>query len=202
MKSKATMAKDEEIVEKLAGLAGSKLLKKQQRIRATVSLSEAGHGAVKRLSDLKRVKNAEVFRSILDVSEFLRGQEMNLNLDFCSKTKRIRKTYVVDKDSFLQLAEIAKELNCSRDSLIDTVAKLLEVIDEKLSKEKTQKYSEYFRKIQALFNEAEKIEEEIKNTLGEDDPFFSDFNQMVGHMHHWVMELEDHIPPKTPAEQE
>ena len=86
-------------------------------IRATMRLSKSGHDAIERISAIRKVKNAEVFKSILDVAGILKDKkEKNLISSIKSETKQetIRKTYVINKDTFLRLSRIANELKISQ----------------------------------------------------------------------------------------
>lgn len=169
-------------------------------IRATIRLSKGGHDAIERLSAIRKVKNAEVFKSIiLVVSEVLRDKEGDLISYIKSEIKQetIRKTYVISKDSFLKLTKIANELKISRDLLVDKTAKLLDFLLDNELQERIDKYSKFFDRAKSLWDEADNIWIELKKEVDENDPVLDDLSTMCSAMEHHIFSMEDYIYKKT-----
>lgn len=169
--------------------------------RATMRLSKGGHDAIDRISVIRKVKNAEVFKSILDVAKILKNDK-NFSITPNTQNETIRKTYVINRDTFLQLTEIAKELKISRDLLIDKRVKLLEFLLDKELQDRIDKFSKFLERINTLFDEAEKIHLELEKEVAENDPFLGEVSAMCSAMDHHICEMEDYVYKKTPLKNE
>lgn len=164
--------------------------------RATMRLSKGGHDAIERISTIRKVKNAEVFKSILVVAEILKDVYKFSG----TKNETIRKTYVINKDTFLQLSQKANELKISRDLLIDETAEILEVLlNEELRK---RRYIKYLDRIQSLLDEADKIRLELKKEVDENDPVLDDLSTMCAAMDGHILSMEDYVYKKTSLKNE
>lgn len=168
-----------------------------KQIRATIRLSKGGHDAIERISAIKKIKNAEVFKSIiLGVAELLKNDK-NFSFPPDTKNETIRKTYVINRDTFLQLTKIATELKTSRDVLIDKTAALIDVLLDTELQERTDKYSKFLERINTLFDEAEKIHLELEKEVAENDPVLDDLSTMCSAMSHHIGEMEDYVYKKA-----
>lgn len=173
-------------------------------LRTTMRLSKGGHDAIDRISVIRKVKNAEVFKSILVVAEILRDKKVDLISNIKSETKNetIRKTYVINKDTFLQLTKIAQELKISRDLLIDKTVAVLDFLLDNELQDRIDKFSKFLERINTLFDEAEKIRLELKKEVAENDPFLDEVSTMCLAMDGHILSMEDYVYKKTSLKNE
>jgi hypothetical protein len=186
-------------IKDLKNVSDLKLPRKQQLVRTTLQLSKPGHEAIKKVSKLQGMRNAEVFESMTIVSQKL-DQEMIKTL-FASddKSEKSRKTYVIKKDTLSQIMSFSNEIKVSRDLFINKMAQLLSYIydDERRNREK--KYRDILENIIEPFEEkAYEVEAQLIKELGKDDPVISGFGLSLIHMDMLKLAIYDHIANGTP----
>lgn len=190
-----------ELQKSLRAYAPVTFREKPKQIRTTIRLSKAGHDAIERISDVKKIKNAEVLKLVLDVAAVLKNaKSFTFTSDIGDET--IRKTYVISRDTFSQLTEIAKELKTSRDVLIDKTARLLDFLLDKELQERVDKYSRFFEKVKALWDEADNMRTELSKEVEQNDPVLDDLTAMCSAIEHHILSMEDYIYKKTSLKKE
>ena len=170
----------------------------QQRVRTTFSLSQEGHKAIKKLSVLLHIKQADVFgRLILDydgVKDLFKkaGIDLFSNLAKVKNRKTIRKTYVLEGKVLSKLRTISKMEKISRDLFVDQMSRLFEVLLDKERAEKQKKYSNILENdIYPLWESSQEIEKKLRKELGEDDPVVIEYGIVAGSIMECVLSLEE-----------
>jgi hypothetical protein len=196
-----TRKKEIDTAEGMEGLGDfvlKKLPAKQQIIRATIRISKEGHDAISRISEAKKTKNAEVFSSILEIAKiWFDDKKTKVDLSHFDKKTSIRKTYVLQKDTFMQLAQLAEQLHVSRDVLINQTTKLLDLLHDKERQIRIDKYSNYLERVDTALTELSKIEQDMRANLPEDDPVLWNFERIMVVADNHRMEMDDYVFEKT-----
>jgi len=184
--------KEEEIrIEKTPGL---KLPSKQHLVRTTFRISQQGNDAITSVSKMYGMKNADVFDMASSLVQELNKKGIDLSSVKDVSEKSMRKTYLIKKNTLSRLRKLADEIKTSRDLLIDKMVIILKTL---LDKELTKKHTKYRNVLEKFINpfweQAEKLEKQLKKELGEDDPIISRFGFIIVLIMNLSMAIEENI---------
>lgn len=189
----------------LEELSDIKLTATQPLMRTSLRFSKKGHEAIKEIGDLMGVKNAEVFKKVLEVSQNLKNSKSGisgLSDLFDKEPETIRKTYIIGKKTLSKISQLANELKVPRDRLIDQIVQLLSALAGTKASEKKDNYRNANEKIiNPFWSRAEEIEKELKDKLGEDDPVVHRFGLIIVHVMNLSQDIDDYLSSGTPIEE-
>lgn len=190
--------KDETRIEKTPGL---KLPSKQHLVRTTFRISQQGHDAIKSVSKIYGMKNADVFDMASSLIKELNTKGIDLSSVKDISGKSLRKTYLINKITLSRLRKLSDEIKTSRDLLIDKMAIILKTLLDKELTEKHTKYRNVLEKIiKPFWEQAEKLEKKLKKELGEDDPIISRFGFIIVLIMNLSMAIEENINNGVPID--
>ncbi len=189
----ASKAEKDIVIEKL-------LERKQPVIHSTFRLSQEGHNAILNLSDSLEVKHAEIFDRLLTIFEALETSKIPVSLTATNeKIERIRKTYVVKKDTLSKLSKLASDKKVTRDLLIERTALAFENLFGVSLSEKKESYRNVLEKIINPFeSKATAIGWELDKELGYDHPIAKRFGAVIQVLHMLIGDIEGYIADGTP----
>ncbi len=144
-------------------------LKGKQSVRATFRLTGGCIDAISIVAAQMGIKQKSLFDHLAEDVEALETIAQKIKNTRLKNLNRIQKTFVISRRSLSSLDEISRMFNAPRDALIEySVQRLLPFIDKE--RKKHEKRKELFLKIKKHFQDGEKIRQQIKKQLGDDDP--------------------------------
>lgn len=153
-------------------------LKERQSIRATFRLSEGCIEAISIVATQMGIKQKSLFDHLAGDMDSLKSIAREIKQMKIKKQGRIQKTFVVSRKSLSSLVEISNMFNTSRDILVEySIQRLLPIISKERTKHETRK--EFLIKIKKHFQQGEKILNDIKKRLGDDDPIINKFAMIM-----------------------
>lgn len=153
-------------------------LKDRQSVRATFRLSEGCINAISIVATQMGIKQKSLFDHLAEDMDSLRSIAREVKQSKIKKQGRIQKTFVVSKKSLASLDEISNMFNASWDVLIERyIQGLLPIISKE--RVKHEKRKGFLAKIKKHFQQGEKILNEIRKQLGEDDPIIDKFAMVM-----------------------
>lgn len=150
-----------------------------QSVRATFRLQTEFIEVLTIVSSQLGLKQKSLFDHLLEDTESLMAIALSKPHQNVEKKGRIRKTYVISKKSLSSLEKASKEVDASRDDLVEyAIQRLLPI----LWKERTQqkKREDTLCKIAAFFDQSHELLKEIEKSVGKDDPLHKFFAAAVG----------------------
>ena len=187
----------------LKDIPSFKLPVKQQLIRTTLRLTEDGHASIRKLAKSHGWKNADIFESMVQVIKKFKLNSKDFFRIISKETKTTRKTYVIKKNTLVKLSNIAENGNFKRDLLIDKMARLLIKIAENETDKKDREYQSILTDIiNPFWEKAEKIWDELKEKLGEDDAILSRFGIICIHFMNLSQDIESYLNEGTPISED
>ncbi|GMQ79687.1 MAG: hypothetical protein BMS9Abin03_116 [Thermodesulfobacteriota bacterium] len=153
-------------------------LKSRQSVRATFRLTQGCIEAINILSNQMSIKQKSLFDHMAEDIENLKSIAREFKQTKIKKQGRIQKTFVISRKSLSSLDEIADMFNASRDGLIEhSIRRLLPIISKERTKHEKRK--EFFIKIKKHFQQGEKMLNDIRKQLGDDDPIINKFAMVI-----------------------
>lgn len=184
----STKTEKDMVIEKL-------LERKQPVIHSTFRLSQEGHKAIRTISKGLGIKNAEVFDKLLVVEEWATSRE---SISLTKNNEKIRKTYIVKKDTLSKLSTIANDKEVSRDVLVERIARAFEIIFVETVAERDKRYRKVLEQIiKPLFEVVDSKCGEVENELGHDDPVAIEFRSVAYTLYQAINNIEEHIENGT-----
>lgn len=191
----ASKAEKDIVIEKL-------LERKQPVIHSTFRLSQEAHDAIKYIADLLEIKNAEIFDRLLDFFEGFETSKKPVSLtETNEKIERIRKTYVVKKETLSKLSKLASDKKATRDLLIERTALAFENLVNGSLSDRKERYRNVLEKIiNPFWHKAEHILSELEKELGSDDPISKRFSYAMFDLMNLSDATEDYLTNGTPID--
>ena len=156
----------------------SKDLRGRQSVRATFRLTERAIDAISIVAAHLGIKQKSLFDHLIDDTRYLNLLADEIESDKFGKQKRIQKTYVLSRKTMLCLEEASKNLDASRDALVEySIKRLMPVIAEE--REKHLKHKEIFGEIDEYLKQGEKILRKSKELLGGEDAVHDSFQNAI-----------------------
>ena len=153
-------------------------LKERQSVRATFRLSEGCINAISIVATQMGIKQKSLFDHLVEDTNSLKSIARDVKHRKIKKQGRIQKTFVISRKSLTSLDEIANMFNSSRDLLIECyIQRLLPIISKEQGKHEKRK--EFLAKIKKHFQQGEKILNEIRKQLGDEDLIINKFAMIM-----------------------
>ena len=153
-------------------------LKERQSVRATFRLSEGCIDAISIVATQMGIKQKSLFDHLAEDMDGLKSIAREIKQLKITKQGRIQKTFVISRKSLSSLDEISNMFNASRDVLVEySIQRLLPIINKERAKHDIRK--EFLIKIKKHFQQGEKMLDDIKKQLGDDDPIINKFEMLI-----------------------
>ena len=171
--------------DKKARLGSSLLLRnasdlmERQSVRATFRLSSEFIEALSILSNQLGLKQKSLFDHLLEDTASLLEIARSNPKENAEKKNRVQKTFVISKKSLSSLDNVLKEVEASRDDLVEFAIQRLSPI---LLEERKQqiKREDALSKIEAHFDQSIELLSEIEKAVGKNDPLCKIFATVIG----------------------
>ena len=155
-------------------LASTSELKGKQSVRATFRLTEGCIEAISIVANQMGIKQKSLFDHLAEDIQSLESIADKIKNTRLKKLNRIQKTFVLSRRSLSSLDQISKVFNAPRDVLVEySIQRLLPIINKE--RKKHEKRKEFLAKINRHYKEGERILNDIKKQLGDDDPIINKF---------------------------
>ena len=153
-------------------------LRGRQSVRATFRLSEGCIDAISIVATQLGIKQKSLFDHLVEDVQMLERIARDLTDLKFNKENRIQKTYVLSRRSLFSLDEISRAFQMPRDVLVEvSVQRLLPIIAKEQEKHRERK--KIFESVRRHMQEGESLLEDIKKSLGDDDPVFSELESVM-----------------------
>ena len=154
-------------------------LRGRQSVRATFKLTSDCIEAIGIVAAQLGIKQKSLFDHLFQDTDTLSGIARKVRNAQMLATNRVQKTYVMSRNSLLQLEDIAKHFNAPRDILIEiSVQRLLPIIANE--RKRYQKRKQVFAQIQNHLEAGRKLLKSAFAELGEDDLLTDRFTAAMG----------------------
>ena len=146
-------------------------LRGRQSVRATFKLSEKAIDAISIVSVHLGIKQKSLFDHLIEDTETLDLIAQEIQSEKRHTVNRIQKTFVLSRKTLSALEKTSKTFHASRDALVEqSIQRLLPLIARE--REKHQRRKETLRVLAEYVRHGEKLRQESKELLGEDDPVY------------------------------
>jgi hypothetical protein len=153
-------------------------LKSRQSVRATFRLTKGCIEAIGILANQMGIKQKSLFDYLADDMDNLKSIARKIKHIKTEKPDRIQKTFVISRKSLSSLDEISNMFNASRDFLVEcSIQRLLPIISRERTKHEIRK--EFLIRIKKHFQQGEKMLNDIRKQLGDDDPIINKFDMVM-----------------------
>ena len=153
-------------------------LKSRQSVRATFRLTKGCIEAIGILANQMGIKQKSLFDYLADDMDNLKSIAREIKHIKPEKPDRIQKTFVISRKSLSSLDEISNMFNASRDFLVEcSIQRLLPIISRERTKHEIRK--EFLIRIKKHFQQGEKMLNDIRKQLGDDDPIINKFDMVM-----------------------
>jgi uncharacterized protein (UPF0147 family) len=153
-------------------------LKSRQSVRATFRLTQGCIEAISIVANQMGIKQKSLFDHMVEDIESLKSIAREIKQSKIKKQGRIQKTFVISRKSLATLDEISNMFNISRDGLVEySIQRLLPIINRERTKHEIRK--EFLIKIKTHFKQGEKMLNDIRKQLGDDDPIINKFAMVM-----------------------
>lgn len=153
-------------------------LKSRQSVRATFRLTKGCIDAISIVANQMGIKQKSLFDHVAEDMESLKSIGREIKQTKIKKQGRIQKTFVISRKSLASLDEISNMFNASRDGLVEySIQRLLPIIKKERTKHEIRK--KFFIKIKKHFQQGEKMLNDIRKQLGDNDPIINKFSMVM-----------------------
>lgn len=144
-------------------------LRGRQSVRATFKLTENAINTMSVVAAHLGIRQKSLFDHLIEDTRSLGSIASGVQPDRFNRLKRIQKTYVISRKTLCCLDDASKDLDASRDALVEySIQRLLPLIEEE--RERHQKRKEILDEMTEYLKQGEGILGKSRNLLGEDDP--------------------------------
>ena len=144
-------------------------LRGKQSVRATFKLTENAINTMSVVAAHLGIKQKSLFDHLIEDTRSLGLIASGLQPDRFSRLKRIQKTYVISRKTLCCLDDASKDLDASRDALVEySIQRLLPLIEEE--RERHRKRREILDEMTEYLEQGEGLLGKSQKLLGEDDP--------------------------------
>jgi HD superfamily phosphodiesterase len=124
------------------------------------------------------IKQKSLFDHMVEDIESLKSIAREIKQTKTKRQGRIQKTFVISRKSLASLDEISNMFNISRDGMVEySIQRLLPIINRERTKHEIRK--EFLIKIKTHFQQGEKMLNDIRKQLGDDDPIINKFAMVM-----------------------
>ena len=187
--------------EKSIQISGINLLEKQST-RTTFKLSKECIDSLDWLLNMTSLKPKEFFDIIAsdDILSKIINEITKDNLKAIAKHQNFRKTYVISKKALKTFNEMAKEKDVPRDLLVESLISIFVLFYKgNLEKEK-EKEEKALRIVSNFWSEAGKIENKLKELLGDEHPIVTRFGYVIVLLMNLDSAIEEKLSNGTPID--
>ena len=150
-------------------LPSSSDLRGRQSVRATFKLSENAINTMSVVAAHLGIRQKSLFDHLIEETRSLGLIASGVQPDKFSRLQRIQKTYVISRKPLCCLDDASKDLDASRDALVEySIQRLLPLIEEERKRHRKRK--EILDEMTKFLKQGERILEKSRKLLGEDDP--------------------------------
>ena len=150
-------------------LPSSSDLRGRQSVRATFKLTENAINTISVVAAHLGIRQKSLFDHLIEDRRSLGLMASGVQPERFSSLKRIQKTYVISRKTLCCLNDASKDLDASRDALVEySIQRLLPLIEEE--RERHLKRREILDEMTEYLEQGERILGKSWKLLGEDDP--------------------------------
>ena len=150
-------------------LPSSSDLRGRQSVRATFKLTENAINTMSVVAAHLHIRQKSLFDHLIEDKRSLDLIASGVQPENFSRLKRIQKTYVISRKTLCCLNDASKNLDASRDALVEySIQRLLPLIDEE--RERHRKREKILDEMTEYLKQGEGLLEKSRKLLGEDDP--------------------------------
>jgi len=150
-------------------LPSSSDLRGRQSVRATFKLTENAINTISVVAAHLGIRQKSLFDHLIEDRRSLGLIASGVQPDRFSRLKRIQKTYVISRKTLCCLDDASKDLDASRDALVEySIQRLLPLIEEE--RERHGKRKEILDEMTEFLKQGERILGKSRKLLGGDDP--------------------------------
>lgn len=144
-------------------------LRGRQSVRATFKLTENAINTMSVVAAHLNIRQKSLFDHLIEDRRSLGLIASGVQPENFSRLKRIQKTYVISRKTLCCLNNASKDLDASRDALVEySIQRLLPLIDEE--RERHRKRKEILNEMTEYMKQGEGLLGKSRKLLGEDDP--------------------------------
>lgn len=157
--------------------ASSADLRGRQSVRTTFKLTERAISGLGVLATQLGIKQKSLFDHLMEDVAALKHIANEFE-DFDSRELRVAKTYVISRKTLENLERISLQYDTPRDALVEfSIARIMPLLERERVRHEKRKDVEI--QIQRFLKEGLVLMNEVEETLGEDDPVFSEILTMM-----------------------
>lgn len=157
--------------------ASSADLRGRQSVRTTFKLTERAISGLGVLATQLGIKQKSLFDHLMEDVAALKHIANEFE-DFDSRELRVAKTYVISRKTLENLERISLQYDTPRDALVEfSIARIMPLLERERVRHEKRKDVEI--QIQRFLQEGLVLMNEVEETLGEDDPVFSEILTMM-----------------------
>jgi hypothetical protein len=175
-----------------------------QSVRTTFRFSERAEDALDRLSKTTKVTKKDILdrfarlilkddalttRLVKEASKVAANQELG-----------VRKTWVITKATLKLIRDKSQTNGLSRDALAESLVLFANELIKTANQQRPEKHKEALKIIDDFWKNAEQIEDQLGDLLGEDDPICERFRYVVPIIMNLSMAIEAEIKKGTPID--
>lgn len=159
----------------------SRDLRGRQSVRATFKLSSKAIETMSAVSIHLGIKQKSIFDHLVEDIRALEMIAREVQDERPDLPSRVQKTFVLSRRSLDCLERAARNYRASRDALVEySIQRLMPVI--KKEKEKHRLRKDLLERINLFLATGQQILEEGRETLGEEDPVFDEFEKAMANL--------------------
>lgn len=176
-------------------------LSEKQSVRTTFKLSESSNNAIDWLISTHGLKPKEMFDLICANEKLVDLAIKEASKDAKSSPQtQTRKTFVISKRVLRTLNKCAREHQVSRDSIVDSLILIFQVLLEKQVKDEKQQEEKALPIISDFWSKAESVEKQLKDLLDDDSPILDRFGYVIVLLMNLVSAIESKLSNGTPID--
>jgi hypothetical protein len=164
-------------------------LRGRQSVRATFRLSR---GAIETLSMVAvhlEIKQKSLFDHLIDDKACLDAIAQDLQPDEFKTSKRVQKTYVLNRRTLSCLEEISNRYGVPRDALVEySIQRLAPIIEEERGRHQMRK--EILEEMECFVEKGANLLDKMEKTLGSDDRVYRKLEAAMGMLQNTKAGLE------------
>lgn len=153
-------------------------LRGRQSVRATFKLTSKAIEVMSAVSAHLGIKQKSLFDHLIDDVAALETIARDVKAEQFDLLQRMQKTFVLSRRTLNCLDRASKNLETSRDALVEySIQRLMPVIAKE--KEKHRLRIRALKQIKDYQRQGEDILNEVKASLGEEDPLYAEFKRAI-----------------------
>ncbi len=156
----------------------SRDLRGRQSVRATFKLTARAIETMSAVSIHLGIKQKSLFDHLVDDIRALEAIAREVRATTAEDAGRVQKTFVLSRRTLSSLEQAAENFQTRRDALVEySIQRLMPVIEKE--KEKHRMRKALLSRMNEYIEKGEKIRQEAREQLGEDDPVFDELDRAM-----------------------